>query len=280
MPKTVNNIGKGVFKCCRNIVSITIPKGVKCIGDGAFSGCSSLTTITIPQSVKRIENDAFAHCTNLSTITIPKSMTKIGDGAFYGCDKLTAVHISDIAAWCNIDFGINVDVLYGEFRCICHSNPLHYAHNLYLNGELATDLFIPDNVTSIKSHALYGCRNISAVNLPKNITSIGGWSFSDCTSLNAIIIPKGVKSIGKEALKNTGITYLTILGKPTIEKAAFEGCSRLADVYCYSEVPPAHDKAFDGLDLSRITLHISENAMEQYKNTEPWSRFGTIVAIK
>lgn len=280
MPKTVNNIGKGVFKCCRNIVSVTIPKGVKCIGYGAFSGCSSLTTITIPQSVKRIENDAFAHCTNLSTITIPKSMTKIGDGAFYGCDKLTAVHISDIAAWCNIDFGIDVEFFYGGFRCICLSNPLHYAHNLYLNGVLAADLIIPDNVTSIESHAFYGCRNISAIDLPKSITRIGGWAFSDCTNLNAIIIPKGVKSIGEQAFKNSGITYLTILGKPTIERDVFAGCDNLTDIYCYSEETPQAEYAFDLFRLSRSTLHVPESAMEQYKNTEPWKWFGTIVAIK
>ena len=37
---------------------------------------------------------------------------------------------------------------------------------------------------------------------------------------------------------------------------------------------------YDELDLSRITLHVPESAIEQYKNTEPWSRFGIFVAIK
>ena len=88
-------------------------------------------------------------------------------------------------------------------------------------------------------------------------------------------------SIGKEALKNTGITYLTILGKPTIDEGAFDECENLTDIYCYSEeVPPTNNNAFDELNLSRITLHVPESAMEQYKKTEPWCRFGTIVAIK
>ena len=62
---------------------------------------------------------------------------------------------------------------------------------------------------------------------------------------------------------------------------AIDGCDKLTDVYCYSaEVPPTDNNAFGELDLSPITLHVPESAMEAYKNTEPWSEFGTIVAIK
>ena len=80
---------------------------------------------------------------------------------------------------------------------------------------------------------------------------------------------------------NSGITYLTILGKPTVDREAFEGCKKLTDIYCYSEeVPPTQDKAFGNLDLSRIALHVPESAIEAYKKEWPWCRFGTIVEIK
>ena len=118
------------------------------------------------------------------------------------------------------------------------------------------------------------------------VTSIGSRAFSGCSSLTAITIPKGVTYIGGSAFLNSGITYLTILGKPTIDEQAFDSCKNLTDIYCYSEDVP-HAKgpcysfgAFGSLDLSRITLHVPENAIEAYKKTEPWCGFGTIVTIK
>ena len=59
--------------------------------------------------------------------------------------RLKGVYITDIAAWCNIMFGDYYD------------NPLRYAHNLYLNNELVTELVIPDGVTSIGKEAFDAC---------------------------------------------------------------------------------------------------------------------------
>ena len=73
----------------------------------------------------------------LTSVTIPNSVTEIGFQAFFGCSNLTSVHISDLAAWCKIEFG-------GDY-----SNPLYYAHHLYLNGEEIKDLVIPNSVTSV-----------------------------------------------------------------------------------------------------------------------------------
>ena len=71
--------------------------------------------------------------------------------------------------------------------------------------------------------------------------------------------------IGGCALTNTGITYLVILGSPTIEKGYYDGCEKLTDIYCYSEEVLPAENAFGGLDLSRITLHVPESALEAYK---------------
>ena len=80
---------------------------------------------------------------------------------------------------------------------------------------------------------------------------------------------------------NNGISFLTIIGSPTIDKEAFARCEKLTDVYCYSEeVPLTDDCAFGNIDLSRIILHVPESAIKQYKNTLPWCMFDTIVAIK
>ena len=77
-------------------------------------------------------------------------MTSIGSYAFSGCSGLEAVYIKDIAKWCEISFGYA-------------ANPLYNAHSLYLNGELVTDLVIPNSVTSIVRYAFEGCSELKSV---------------------------------------------------------------------------------------------------------------------
>jgi hypothetical protein len=100
---------------------------------------TGLTTIIITGGT-RICPRAFSGCTNLTNISIPNSIVQIGTNAFSSCSSLTNVYISNIAAWCKISF-------YDEY-----ANPLVYAKNLYLNGELVTDIIIPSDITEIKNY--------------------------------------------------------------------------------------------------------------------------------
>ena len=82
--------------------------------------------------------------------------------------------IIDIEAWCNISFGNS------------SSNPLYYAHNLYLNGGLVTELEIPDGVTSIGAYVFYNCNLLTSATIPDSVTSIGAYAFSGCSSLKSV----------------------------------------------------------------------------------------------
>ncbi len=185
----------------KEITKVIIEYGVTSIGDYAFSECSNLTSVTIPDSVISIGNYAFSECSNLTSITIPGSVESIGSEAFSGRSSLTAVYITDIGKWCGIDFhGMD-------------SNPLYNAGcNLYLNGELVTELVVPNGVTSIGESAFFCYRSLTSVTIPDTVTSIGRDAFFCCSNLTSITIPGSVTSIGNYAFSGCGLTSITIQG--------------------------------------------------------------------
>ena len=134
-------------------------------------GNTNLSSIDL-NSVHYIGKSAFEGCSGLTSITIPCSVSEIGESAFYGCNNLTRVNITDIVAWCNINF---------------HYNPLIYAHHLFLNDVEVTDLIIPDSASKISSYAFWGCDGLTSVTIPKSITSIGTYAFYGCNGLTDVI---------------------------------------------------------------------------------------------
>ena len=176
LPESVTSIGNSAFYGCSSLTSITIPEGVTSIGQSAFYGCSSLTSITIPEGVTSIGQNAFYNCSSLASITIPEGVTSIGYEAFSGCSSLSAVYISNLEAWCKISFG--------SFG----ANPLYFGKNLYLNGELVTELTIPGTLTAINGYTFCNCSNLTSIIIPESVTSIGYEAFSGCSSLTEIHI--------------------------------------------------------------------------------------------
>ena len=222
IPSTVNIIRDYVFFNYDCITSITIPNSVTSIGSDAFYSCDSLTSVTIPNSVTSIGSDAFYNCYSLKSVTIGNSVTSIGMGAFSNCSSLTSVnHLGTIEQWCGITFD-SYD-----------ANPLCYAKNLYLNGELVTDLVIPNTVTKINNYAFYRCSSLTNVVIPDLVTSIGSSAFYECTSLTSVTIGNSVTSIGDQAFYGCDrLTSVTIGNSVTsIGSYAFYGCSGLTSVY-------------------------------------------------
>ncbi len=197
---------------------------------------ATITYNAKPYSVVSIDGYAFYNCSSLTSIEIPNSVTVIGDSVFSYCSKLTAVNISDIAAWCNISF-------YNYY-----ANPLYYAHNLYLNGTLVTDLVIPNSVTSIKSYAFSGCYRLTSVTIPNSVTSIGYCAFEGCSSLTSITIPNSVTSIEYAAFSGcSNLTSITIPNSVTsIGYEAFRGCISLTSVTIPNSVTSIGGSAFQG----------------------------------
>ena len=197
---------------------------------------NSIGVIVFDRDVTRIGGGAFMNCHNLTGITIPSSVAEIGSYAFYGCSNLTRVNISDLSAWCKIDFTYS------------YANPLIYASNLYLNGVLLTTLTIPSDITEIKTYTFNDCSCLTSVIIPNSVTSIGNCAFSDCCSLTSVTIPDSITSIGDYAFY--GCSSLTKVSIPnsviSIGSSAFRLCSNLISVVIPDSVIEIDSFAFDG----------------------------------
>ena len=203
----------------------------------------------ITHSVTSIGDYAFSYCWELTSIEIPGSVTSIGEGAFENCNGPTSVHISDLTAWCGIDFGNDC------------ANPLCYAKNLYLNGELVTELVIPNDVTKIKSYAFSGCYGLTSITIPNSVTSIGNYAFSSCYGLTSIEIPNSVTSIGEYAFYGcTGLISATIGNSVTrIYSYTFSGCTGLTSVVIPNSVTSINSYAFT--NCSGLTSIVIPNSV-------------------
>lgn len=191
--------------------------GVTEIPANFFSGWYKMTSITLPESIQTIHGYAFYNCYKLDNIGISKSVSSIEIGAFSGCTNLKRVNITDIASWCQIHFYDN------------GSQPLQYAHRLYLNGEEITSVVIPDSVTTIGKFAFYCCTSIISVIFHNNVTNIGNCAFEYCGNLLSVVLPNCETHIG-----NYTFAYCTNLSSIfipendiNIGKNVFTGCTRL-----------------------------------------------------
>ncbi len=239
---SVSSIGDEAFEDCIYLTTIIIPESVISIGEYAFYKCRNLTTVTIPNSVTSIGHMAFYNCSDLESVTIGNSVTSIGDYAFKNCTGLTSVHITDLTAWCNINFNFN------DF-----SNPLYYAHHLYLNGEEIKDLVIPEGVTRIGHNAFGYCSGLTSVTIPESVTSIDDFAFQSCTGLTSVTIPNSVTRIG----------YF-----------AFSDCSGLKEIKCLVEEPPVvNENSFNSVNVSNVTLYVPKESYQQYKEHTIWGKF-------
>ena len=276
IPNSVTSIGNYAFYDCSSLTSLTIGESVTSIGSYAFKGCSKLATViwnakkindfsssntpfyhyyssissisdnfdlrqqitsfTFGDNVESIPAYLCSGMSNLTSITISNSVTSIGAYAFRDCSSLTSVNISDLTAWLNIIFGN------------AYSNPLYYAHNLYLNETLVTDLIVPNSINIIERFAFYNCSSLTSVTIPNSVTSIGSGAFYDCSSLTSITIPTSVTSIGEYAFYNcSNITSdLNLNNVETIGQQAFSGCSSLTKVVIGDGATSIGQQAFYG----------------------------------
>ena len=210
--------------------------------------------ITIPETIEgypvtAIAKSAFFRKSTICSIIIPPTVTRIGNDAFYYCESLENVYISDLSAWCKIEFDGS------------RATPMCYASNLYLNGELLTDLTIPEDITQLIDYTFYGCESLTSVTVPETVSNVGYYSFSRCTNLSNVTLADGLQRIDDRAfLGCTVLEEITVPESVTeIGAYAFSACGLTSFTVPESITEIGNGLFSDCTNLTTVNIHDGVN---------------------
>ncbi len=209
--------------------------------DGMVTACDGDVTDAVVEGFADgkktvgIAEGAFDDCVELMSVKLPVSVTEIGARAFSGCLALKTV-VCDNPILGGACFVVSV----GE-----------YAFSGCGSLE-SVPAFAADKPVSFGQYAFSGCGSLQEVSL-RSIEHFAPYMFSECLSMTSFAIPAETVSVGE---------------------CAFAGCSGLTEMTSAAVEPPVCDlHAFEGVDLSAVTLTVGKESLEAYRQAEVWKDF-------
>lgn len=202
-------------------------------------------------------------------ISIPESFEYEGDtyivtsidgnmyssGAFYQCNELKSV--------------------------ILPNTIVSIGHSAFRESGI-TSIVIPNSVTEINESAFVFCKSLRTIELSENITSLEYGTFTGCEQLVSITIPKNVKTIGTHVFANCiGLKSIKLPASlESIGSRAFANCASLKEIQCPAQdIPSTNSDTFVETFLGNASLYVSNDVVDNYKNTAPWSAFGNVLSL-
>lgn len=200
LPDSITTLEEYAFEDCQALTDVHMPESLDSIGDFAFQNCSKLSEIDLTDTaLTKIGKNAFKGCLSLAAIEIPSSLTTVDSDAFKDDTALKRVNYhGSIDQWANINFwNPNYTTIVTST-----SNPLSYAQDLYINGELVTEARI--TTAKVAPYAFNNCTNLVRVVIGENVESIGHNAFSKCQKL-VEVVNKSKKIAIKRGYESNGL---------------------------------------------------------------------------
>ena len=227
---------------------------VTAIANSAFQGDTILVNIIVGEHVNSIGDNAFYNCTSLKSIDLPKTLTKTGSNSFYNCSLLENVFFHGVLVdWLNIDHTNE------------YSNPTTNNTNLYIDGELLVDLYIPEGEIQVKQYAFVGCDSLKSLAMADTVNSIHVGAFKRALALEKVEIGTSILNIGEYAFAGCATLKDLTLGENLMEigQDSFQNCVSLVDLVIPDSVMAIKANAFNGCSiLTNCTLGASLTAIE------------------
>lgn len=149
-------------------------------------------------------------------------------------------------------------------------------------SNLAGDLVLPNNLTSIPQKAYYDCDNLVNVKIPDSVTFIGEDAFYRCGSLESIKIPDKVTRIDHSAFglchKLKNVTFGPNSQLIEIGFYAFSNCNSLTNIEIPSKVQAIERSAFTSCgNLKTVTF--GANSQLKWMGSNAFYECGSLTSI-
>lgn len=159
-----------------------------------YDSISKTKKVVVEDGVTSVWGDVFTYNNSLTSVTIGSSVTDLGTEPFYGCGSLTDFLVdSGNTVYSSVD-----GVLFNKDQT---------ALLLYPSGKKGA--YSVPNGAGISAYAFTACNGLTRVTIPDGTSAILRYTFAYCEGLTSVVIPDSV----------------------TLIADAFQGCTRLTDVY-------------------------------------------------
>ncbi|MBS1416541.1 MAG: leucine-rich repeat protein [Clostridia bacterium] len=279
-------LGKGIFRGCLNLTSVTLPEGLWALSDSLmFEGCISLKEIHLPDSLVFLGVSTFAN-SGLESIVFPSNVKYLSYSAnspitdsrssaiytFQNCVNLTSVTLNDglIQIWKN------------AFEGCVSLQSINLPDSLELVGGGAfvrsglKSVSIPASLTKLMSssydlvhgYSFSSIDSLTTVTIEEGAELIPNSAFANCASLETVILPETITLIGYSAFANCSSLSNFVLPQSVVEinGSAFLNCTSIKSLLIYPNTAVAGVSIFEGWTAEQ-TIYIMES---QYVVSNYW----------
>ncbi len=265
IPYGVREIEK--FSCMgASYKRVIIPDSVEKIGEGAFKNCKNLERIDFGNGLSVIGNGAFENCVSLRLALVPHSVRELGDGAFMGCSSVIFADIMSVPS-----------VPRALFRnCVSLKN-VAFCKNLTTVGARAFEncqklrvVYLANGCRVVQEKAFKGCEAMYSLVLPENLHDLAYDALQGCTGLTAIRIDPArppVPEVINSKSDRYFVKYGALFESSTFGIALIKYPSRsfIRDFECREAVNRVMCGAFEGcVNLERITINCDNTVFVPY----------------
>ena len=167
---TVREIGMGVFKDNRNIVSLTIPDSVTTLQNRICSGCTALREVWLPSGLTVIPDETFDGCSSLSTGHFPNTLRQIRSDAFCGTGLTEFIAPDSLTAIWGCAFKDCAELTYVDLK-----NVSSVSGGAFQNCTALRSVRLSDELTELPDHLFDGCASLAEIDMPDRPIAISAF---------------------------------------------------------------------------------------------------------